>query len=75
MKTAAIYARVSSVQQREEHTIASQTAALVNSPSAPATPCPMSGSSKTRVSVARVWFVRDLSAFVILRPKARSKRC
>ncbi len=29
MKTAAIYARVSSVQQREEHTIASQTAALV----------------------------------------------
>jgi len=29
MKTAAIYARVSSTQQREEHTIASQTAALV----------------------------------------------
>jgi site-specific DNA recombinase len=29
MKTAAIYARVSSAQQREEHTIASQTAALV----------------------------------------------
>lgn len=29
MKTAAIYARVSSVQQREENTIASQTAALV----------------------------------------------
>jgi site-specific DNA recombinase len=29
MKTAAIYARVSSAQQREENTIASQTAALV----------------------------------------------
>jgi len=29
MKTAAIYARVSSEQQREEHTIASQTAALI----------------------------------------------
>ena len=29
MKVAAIYARVSSDQQREEHTIASQTAALV----------------------------------------------
>ena len=29
MKNAAIYARVSSVQQKEEHTIASQTAALV----------------------------------------------
>jgi len=28
MKMAAIYARVSSEQQREEHTIASQTAAL-----------------------------------------------
>src|SRR5450755_4035731 len=29
MKMAAIYARVSSEQQREEHTIASQTAALI----------------------------------------------
>ena len=29
MKMAAIYARVSSDQQREEHTIASQTAALI----------------------------------------------
>ena len=29
MKNAAIYARVSSVQQKEEHTIASQTAALI----------------------------------------------
>src|SRR5882762_2107674 len=29
MKDAAIYARVSSVQQKEEHTIASQTAALI----------------------------------------------
>jgi site-specific DNA recombinase len=29
MKSAAIYARVSSVQQKEEHTIASQTAALI----------------------------------------------
>lgn len=29
MKTAAIYARVSSDKQREENTIASQTAALV----------------------------------------------
>ena len=29
MKNAAIYARVSSVQQKEEHTIASQTAALM----------------------------------------------
>ena len=29
MRTAAIYARVSSEQQREEHTIASQTAALI----------------------------------------------
>jgi site-specific DNA recombinase len=29
MKTAAIYARVSSDKQKEEHTIASQTAALV----------------------------------------------
>ena len=29
MKTAAIYARVSSEQQKEENTIASQTAALV----------------------------------------------
>jgi len=29
MKLAAIYARVSSEQQREEHTIASQTAALI----------------------------------------------
>lgn len=29
MKNAAIYARVSSTQQKEEHTIASQTAALV----------------------------------------------
>jgi site-specific DNA recombinase len=30
MRMAAIYARVSSEQQREEHTIASQTAALVD---------------------------------------------
>ena len=30
MKNAAIYARVSSVQQKEEHTIASQTAALIS---------------------------------------------
>ena len=29
MRMAAIYARVSSEQQREEHTIASQTAALI----------------------------------------------
>ena len=29
MKLAAIYARVSSEHQREEHTIASQTAALI----------------------------------------------
>jgi site-specific DNA recombinase len=29
MKTAAIYARVSSDRQKEEHTIASQTAALI----------------------------------------------
>ena len=29
MKTAAIYARVSSDKQKEEHTIASQTAGLV----------------------------------------------
>ena len=29
MRTAAIYARVSSEQQREAHTIASQTAALI----------------------------------------------
>src|SRR5260370_31744272 len=29
MKNAAIYARVSSAQQKEEHTIASQTAALI----------------------------------------------
>ena len=29
MKTAAIYARVSSDKQKEEHTIASQTAALI----------------------------------------------
>ena len=29
MRTAAIYARVSSDQQREAHTIASQTAALI----------------------------------------------
>jgi site-specific DNA recombinase len=29
MKNAAIYARVSSTQQKEEHTIASQTAALI----------------------------------------------
>ena len=29
MKNAAIYARVSSAQQKEKHTIASQTAALI----------------------------------------------
>lgn len=43
MKAAAIYARVSSEQQKEENTIASQTAALIDSHASRATAYPMTG--------------------------------
>jgi site-specific DNA recombinase len=68
MKTAAIYARVSSDQQREEHTIASQTAALVEfaKPAGYAVPDEwivqdegFSGASLVRPGLERV---RDLAA-------------
>ena len=47
MKTAAIYARVSSEQQREEHTIASQTAALIEF------------ASKHDLQVPKQWIFED----------------
>jgi site-specific DNA recombinase len=47
MRTAAIYARVSSEKQKEEHTIASQTAALIE-------------FAKSRgFSVPREWIIED----------------
>jgi site-specific DNA recombinase len=58
MKTAAIFARVSSDQQKEDKTIAS-----------------MIGSSRTRASAARRWFVPAWSACATWSPKARSRRC
>jgi site-specific DNA recombinase len=68
MKTAAIYARVSSDQQREEHTIASQTAALVEFAKSTGYAVPdewifqdegFSGASLVRPGLERV---RDLAA-------------
>ena len=47
MKLAAIYARVSSDQQREEHTIASQTAALIES------------AKKNELEVPKEWVFED----------------
>ena len=58
MKTAAIYARVSSDQQREEHTIASQTAALVEF------------AERSGYAVPTEWVVQDegYSGASLLRP-------
>ena len=67
MKPAAIYARVSSARQKEEHTIASQTEALrAISPCSKASAFPMNGCSRMRVQVlpsfALASKVRDLAA-------------
>ena len=55
MRMTAIYARVSSEQQREENTIASQTAALIEFARATSWRCPTSGSSKTKAIAERRW--------------------
>ena len=47
MRTAAIYARVSSEQQREAHTIASQTAALIE------------WAKTLELEVPKAWIVED----------------
>ena len=47
MKTAAIYARVSSDKQREENTIASQTGRWLRSPASSNSKCRRNGSSRT----------------------------
>ena len=75
MKMAAIYARVSSEQQREEHTIASQTAALIEF------------AKSHDLEVPEEWVFEDegysgatlerpgLSGCGIWPPKARSRPC
>ena len=52
MKTAAIYARVSSDRQKEEQTIASQTAALIEHCRQEGYAVPASGFSRMRVTAA-----------------------
>ena len=73
MKMAAIYARVSSEQQREEHTIASQTAALIEFAASHDLQVPRSGSSKTKAIAVRRSSDRALSGYEISPPKVRSK--
>ena len=75
MKMAAIYARVSSEQQREEHTIASQTAALIEFAKSHDLEVPRSGCSKTKALAAPRSSDRDWSACAIWPPRARFKSC
>ena len=55
-KPAAIYARVSSDRQKEDHTIASQTAALIQYAEVEGSPCPQNGSFKTKDIAGPVLF-------------------
>jgi site-specific DNA recombinase len=73
MKMAAIYARVSSEQQREQHTIASQTAALIEFAKTPAWRFRRSGCSKTKAIAARRSSDRAWSAYETSPPKDRSR--
>jgi len=75
MRTAAIYARVSSDQQREAHTIASQTASLIE------------WARTLDLEVPQAWIVEDegysgatlerpgLERDAIWQPKDRSRPC
>ena len=69
MKTAAIYARVSSDKQREENTIASQTAALVAFAREHRFAVPPEWVFKTTVIAARAWFVLASNGCAISPPR------
>ena len=76
MKTAAIYARVSSDQQREDNTIASQTAALKEFAAARGFEVPEdwvfedAGYSGASPGSARAW-----NGSATSRPRVTSRRC
>ena len=74
MRTAAIYARVSSEQQREAHTIASQTAALMEWAKTLDPTCRRRGSLKTRAIAGPRSNGQGWSACAIWPPKDRSRR-
>ena len=61
MRIAAIYARVSSEQQREANTIASQTASLIEFARGHDLEVPKSGSSKMTAIVEQRWSGRALN--------------
>ena len=71
MQVAAIYARVSSDKQKEENTIASQTAALIAFAREQGYSVPMSGCLRTKAIAALPWFGLVWSGFAILRRKDR----
>ena len=73
MRMAAIYARVSSEQQREENTIASQTASLIEF--ATIWKYPKSGCSKMKVIAELRWSGQAWSVCVISPLKDRSRLC
>jgi len=74
-KPAAIYTRVSSDRQKQDHTIASQTAALMEYARPTDTWCRRNGSSKTKGIVVRVYSGLVWKRFVIWRHKGKWPRC
>jgi DNA invertase Pin-like site-specific DNA recombinase len=61
MRIAAIYARVSSEQQREANTVASQTSSLIEFAQEHDLEVPKSGSSKMTAIVEQRWSGRALN--------------
>ena len=75
MQMAAIYTRVSSDRQREAHTIASQTAALVEWAPTLDLEVPRDWSSRTTAIAGRRSNGRDWNGCATWRPRATSRSC
>ena len=75
MRMAAIYARVSSEQQREENTIASQTASLIEFAQSHDLEVPKEWVFEVKVTAELRWSGQAWSVCVTSPPKARSRLC
>ena len=75
MPIAAIYARVASEKQREEGTIASQTAALIGFARSHGYQVPTEWVFEDEGYSGASWSVLGSSGYATLRQKVRSRRC